>query len=311
MWATLSGKAWRNKMEEIGEIIGKGFGVWRSNLNLCIPFLLSIFVSMLIVVPFLAAFFMSFLPMESMDVSLLQNEEDMQELMTQMQGYLGSQEMDKILQIAALFLALVVLLSLVNAFFTAGAIGMARQALEKGKSDTGAMWSAGKRHFVNMFLATLLMGLLTLAGLIFLLPALAQGPEVLQAATQPTGVLVMGLILFILYALVLSVILIEAPYALVLEDLGPVQAILAGLKFFRYNKFDVIILWLVVAALSIGLQMIGGAFSTGEGAGGEPLSAITGIVNLAVLAPLSNLWWTRLYMNRTGVLKVDEVKDPW
>ncbi|MEI8002708.1 MAG: hypothetical protein WCG94_00060, partial [Methanothrix sp.] len=106
-------------MEEIGEMIGKGFGVWRSNLNLCIPFLLSIFVSMLILVPFLAAFFMTSLPMESMNATLLlQSDADMQELLSQMQGSLGSRETDKILPIAALFFALVVLLSLVDAFFT-------------------------------------------------------------------------------------------------------------------------------------------------------------------------------------------------
>ena len=298
-------------MEDIGEMIGKGFGVWRSNLNLCIPFLLSIFISMLIFVPFLMAFFMTFLPVESMNAATLQNVEDMQKLLAQMQESLESLEMDRILQIAALFLALVVLLSLVNAFFTAGAIGMARQAQEKGKSDTGAMWSAGKRHFFDMFPATLLMGILTLAGLIFLLPALAQGSRSLQADPQAMGMLAVGLLLLILYALALSVLLVTMPYALVIEGLGPVQAILAAIKFFRYNKFDVVVLWLVVAALSMGFQMIGGAFSTGGGAGGEPLSAITGIVNLLVLAPLSNLWWTRLYMNRKGMLKVDEVKDPW
>ena len=298
-------------MEDIGEMIGKGFGVWRSNLNLCIPFLLSIFVSMLILVPFLMAFVMTFLPMESMNATTLQSVEDMQELLAQMQGSLGGLEMDKILPIAALFFALVVLLSLVDAFFTAGAIGMARQALEKGKSDTGAMWSAGKRHFFNMFLATLLTGLLILAGLVFLLPALAQGFQLQQADLQTTGMLAVGLLMLILYVLALSVILVAMPYALVVDGLGPLQAIFAATKFFRYNKFDVVVLWLVVAALSLGLQMIGGAFSTGEGAGGGPLSAITGIVNLLVLAPLSNIWWTRLYMNRKGMLRVDEVLDPW
>jgi len=299
-------------MEEIGEMIGKGFSVWRSNLNLCIPFLLSIFVSMLILVPFLAAFFITALPMESMNATwLLQNVEDMQELQAQMQGSLGGLAMDKILQIAVIFLVLVVLLSLVNAFFTAGAIGMTRQALEEGKSNTGAMWSAGKKYFFNMFLATLLMGLMTLAGLIFLLPALAGGATSLQADSQAMGLLAVGLLLFILYVLVLSVILATMPYALVVQGLGPMQAVLASLNFFRFNKFDVVILWLVVAALSLGLQMMGGAFSTSGGTGGEPISAITGIVNLLVLAPLSNLWWTRLYMNRKGMLKVDEVKDPW
>ncbi len=298
-------------MEEIGEMIGKGFGVWRRNLNLCIPFLLSILVTMIIFVPFLAAFFMTSMPMVSMNTMLLQNDENMQELIAQMQDSLGSLETDKILQIAVLFLALVVLLSLVNAFFTAGAVGMARQALETGKSDTGAMWSAGRAHFFNMFLATLLVGLLTLAGLIFLLPALAQGIAYLQADSQAMGLLAVGLLLFILYALALSVILVTMPYALVMQGLGPMQAVLESTNFFRYNKFDVVILWLVVAALSLGLQMIGGAFSAGGETGGSPLSAINGIVNLLVLAPLSNLWWTRLYMNRKGMLRVDEVKDPW
>jgi len=299
-------------MEEIGAMIGKGFGVWRSNLNLCIPFLLSIFVTMLIFIPFLAAIFATALPIESMNATkLLQNVEDMQKLQDQMQGTLGNLAMDKILQIAVLFLMLIVLLSLVNAFFTAGAIGMARQALETGKSDTSAMWSVGKKYFFNMFLATLLMGLLTLAGFIFLLPALAQGTTTLQSDPQAMGLLAVGMLLFILYVLVLSVILVIMPYALVVKELGPVQAVLASINFVRYNKFDVVILWLVVAALSLGLQMISGAFSTSTETGGEPLSAITGIVNLLVLAPLSNLWWTRLYMNRKGMLKVDEVKDPW
>jgi len=249
--------------------------------------------------------------MASVNATLLQNDENMQELIAQMQGSLDSLEMDKILQIAVIFLVLVVVLSLVNAFFTAGAIGMARQALDTGKSDTGSMWSAGKTHFLNMFLATLLMGLLTLAGLIFLLPALAQGATSLQADSQAIGLVAVGLLLFILYALVLSVVLVIMPYALVVQDLGAMQAVLASVNFFRYNKFDVAILWLVVAALSLGLQMISGAFSTGEEVSGAPLSALSGLVNLLVLAPLSNLWWTRLYMNRKGMLRVDEVKDPW
>ena len=57
-------------MEEMGEMIGKGFGVWRSNLNLCIPFLLSAFVTTLLALPFLAAFFMTLLPLDRMDVDI-------------------------------------------------------------------------------------------------------------------------------------------------------------------------------------------------------------------------------------------------
>ena len=298
-------------MEEMGEMIGKGFGVWRSNLNLCIPFLLSAFVTTLLALPFLAAFFMTLLPLDRMDVAMLQDEEDMQELLVQMQDSLAGLETEKMLMLAALFLALVVLLSLINAFFAAGAIGMARQAMDEGKANTRAMWSYGRGHFWNLFLATLLIGLINLAGLIFLLPALIAAPMPLPADPQSMGALVAGSLLLILYVLALSVILTAAPYALVLEGLGPVQAVLAAMKFFRYNKFDVVILWLVVAALSLSLEMISGAVSTGETAAGQALSLATGMASLLVVAPLSNLWWTRLYMNRKGMLKVDEVKDPW
>ena len=120
-----------------------------------------------------------------------------------------------------------------------------------------------------------------------------------------------GFLLFILYALILSIILALSPYALVLEGTGPLQAIRAGIDFFRYNKFDVLIMWLVVVALSLVLQMIGSFISTGNEMAYQLLSLVTSLVSLLVLAPLANLWWTRLYMVRKGMLKEEEVKDPW
>lgn len=298
-------------MEEIGELIGKGFGVWRQNLNLCIPFLLSVLLSMMVTLPFLAGFFLTSLPVGDINATTLQNDQDMQQLIAQMQSSLDHLDAGRLLPIAGILLVWLVVLSLINAFFTAGAVGMARQALDAGKSDVSSMWSSGKSHFLNMFLATLLIGLLTLAGLIFFLPALVQKTTILSADPQTIGLAAVGLILFVIYALVLSVVLVAMPYALVIENLGPRQAVLASVDFFRYNKFDVAILWLVVVALSLGMQMIGGVFSGGEQANGTPLSALYGLVNMLVLAPLSNLWWTRLYMNRKGMLKVDEVNDPW
>ena len=228
-----------------------------------------------------------------------------------MEGSLGSLGWQMIVSVVFLLFGMIVLLSLISAFFTAGAIGMARQALEKGRADTGVMWSSGKKHFLNMFLSTLLMGLMTLSGLVFLLPGILALPRPVQAEPVAMGMLITGFLIFILYAVVLSLALAETPYALVLEGLGPVQAIRAGIGFFRYNKFDVLILWLVVAALSITLQIIGSSMSSGNTTTYPLMSLVTGLVNLLVLVPLSNLWWTRLYMNRKGILKNDEVKDPW
>ena len=301
-------------MEEIGEMIGKGFGIWRRNINLCIPFLLNFFVSMLVIVSFLVVVFLAVMPMINVNSTSIQNSQDVQavqDLITQMEGSLGSLGWQRILMVVLLLLGMFAILSLVEAFFMAGAIGMAWQALEKGRADTGVMWSSGKKHFLNMFLSMLLMGLMTLSGLVFLLPGILRLPRPIQAEPVAMGMLITGFLIFILYVVVLSLALAEAPYALVLEGLGPVQAIRAGIGFFRYNKFDVLILWLVVAALSITLQIIGSSMSSGNATTYPLMSLITGLVNLLVLVPLSNLWWTRLYMNRKGILKNDEVKDPW
>lgn len=306
-------------MEEIGQLIGKGFGIWKRNLNLCIPYIFSIFASILVVIAFFIAIFVAAIPLISSDPTTFQNIEDLEdaqaaeELFDQMQTQLAGLDWQALLPVLLLSLGMILALSLVSSYFNAGAIGMARQALEEGRSTISSLWPAGRRHFWNMFLLTILMGLISLAGTIFLLPGMGQLAEALSGnpdSLEGLGMILAGFLLFILYALVLSVILAPAPYALVLEGLGPVAALKAGIEFFRYNKFDVLILWLVVVALSLVLQMIGSSFSTGESAAFQPLSAITTLASLLVLAPLANLWWTRLYMNRKGTLK-EEVKDPW
>jgi hypothetical protein len=142
-------------MEEIGDLIGKGFGAWKGNLNLCIPFLLSTFFSLLALVPFLLAL-LSSLPQENLE-SLTP-----QEWMPIMEHALPS--------LIPPLLGSLALLTLFSSFFSAGAIGMARQALEEGRSSTGEIWSSGRRNLVNLFLNTLLIDLTFSAGLLFLLP---------------------------------------------------------------------------------------------------------------------------------------------
>ncbi|MDD1737840.1 MAG: hypothetical protein LUP00_03660 [Methanothrix sp.] len=296
-------------MESINELLGRGFSLWRDNLNLCIPHLLGFLFSMMaLFAGLMAVIFSGMLPLESLNETALndvQNMQDMQMLSDEMEEYLAGMQSSDLMQIGLAILAIFVLVALVDAFFAAGAIGMARQALEKGRSDTSAMWSAGKRHFLGMFLAELLMTLIILMGMALLLPLLA-------ADLESPGLLALALVVIALfYALALTIILSTLPYALVLEGLSPVRALFASLDFFRYNKFDVAVLWLVVVALSLALQMVGGAFSTGDAGQGRPLSAITGMISLLVLAPLSNLWWTGLYMSRKGMLKLEEKEDLW
>jgi hypothetical protein len=286
-------------MEEIGAIIGKGFGTWRNNLNLCIPFLLSTILSFLAMMPLLAALAVAVGPVQALNLTSLENG---QNLLAEMAGSLPS-------LIAAAALSFL-MLSLFSAFFTAGAVGMVREALETGRATTDAMWSSGKKYFARMFLVSIIMGLAVAIGIVFLLPGIALLPRSFQPEPQAMGLLAIGAIFFILYALIISLVLAVAPYALVVDSTGAVKAILASIDFFKYNKFDIFVLWLVVVALSLGMQMIGSLW-VGENAGFQPLSVIVGLANVLVLAPLSAVWWTRLYMVRKGMLKGDEVLDPW
>ena len=297
-------------MEEIGQLIGKGFRIWKKNLNLCIPFIYSGLASILIVVVFFVAVFLAAIPLLGEDWTQLENLEEpgaMEELFAGM-------DWQDLLPIILLILGMIATLSLVGSYFNAGAIGMARQALVEGRSGTSAMWSAGRKHFWNMFLLSLIVVLVTMAGLIFLLPGVEQLGEAVSGnadSLEGLGVILAGLLLFILYALVLSVILSPAPYALVIEDTGPVQALRAAMDFFRYNKFDVLILWLVVVALSLVLEMAGSFISMGNEEAYQLMSLISSLASIFVLAPLVNLWWTRLYMSRKGMLNEEEVTDPW
>jgi len=296
-------------MEDIGELLRRGFSVWKGNLILCLPFLLSTVISMLILLAFMMGIFLILMPQGALSSMAFEDAKNVTVMQGQMEELLKGLGADQLALAVLFFIGIMLLILMVDAFFSAGAIGMARQALETGKADTSAMWSSGRRHFWNLFLATLLTWLITLAGLIFLLPALAISPDPLAADAGVVGILAAGLLLFLLYALAVSIALIAMPYALVTEDMGPFSALQSALKFFRYNKFDVAVLWLIAVALSAALQMAGGA--AGDGAGGQPLSLIASLANLVVLAPLSCIWWTRLYMNRNGMLNVDEVKDPW
>jgi hypothetical protein len=282
-------------MEEIGDLIGKGFGAWKANLNLCIPFLLSTFCSLVALLPILSAL-INIISQEMLE-SL--PPEDWVPVLK-----------DALPELAPFFLASFILLVLFGSFFFAGAIGMARVALETGRTSTGAMWSSGRKNLINLLLNALLIDLISAAGLLFLLPWALLSAAPSTSDTTAVGLLLAGVLLLILYALSVSLLMALSPYALVVDGLGPLQAIRASIAFFNKNRFDVFLLWLIVLALAMGLQMLSGWSGADPAKGWQPMAVAAGALNLLVVSPLSTLWWTRLYMSRTSKLK-EEVRDPW
>ena len=287
--------------EDIGKLIGEGYGIWRRNLNLCVPFLLTIVFSLLGMVPLVAAIAVLFESTPNLE-SITSPEEFISRFGAMLPG------------LAIAFLLFILVVYLVNSYFTAGGIAMAEQAVAEGRTSTRVMWSAGKRHFRDMFVASVLVGLIMLAGLIFLLPGILSLPlgelKNIQAHPNAIGLLALGAIFLLLYLLVMSLVLATVPYALVVDVLGPIGAVKASIRFINYNKFDVFILWIIVVAISLGLQMV---VSSAAAAGAEAvqgaLSILVSVVNVVVIAPLANVWWTRLYMSRTGKRLYEEGAD--
>ncbi|MCQ8903562.1 MAG: hypothetical protein NQU42_05665 [Methanothrix sp.] len=281
--------------EEIGAIIGRGFSTWRSNLGICVPFVLDVIaIGLLVMLLFISI--LGTMPESFANIENVPPEELIQAFE------------EKGLIIGAYMLLFFVLALLVSSFFTAGATGMARSANATGFSSLGEMWSSGKKYCIRLFLASLLsviiyaLGVLVVSALFVpfvsmdVLSSVAQAPE--QIDPRLVALVIAWILAMCLILIVISMALAVVSPAIVVDSLSAVSGIRASIRFFRGNIFDVFLLWLVTLGLSMAFSIIGMFF---EGTGLEGLwSTAGGIFSVLIIAPLTTIWWTRLYMSRTG-----------
>ena len=229
-------------VEDIGKIISNGFGTYKKNLNISIPFILNFFISILLVV-LLASF--GFAGIFGSSLSKIENVKTPEDLISILFPLIAQ----NIMEIVILFLIIFLLVFFIGAYFTSGAIGMAIQATESGKSSLSAMRDSGKKNFVNMFFAEILFGLLSLVGIVFIVPG-AMKIDLSQMSTSAnTGafaLLLGGFLLWVAYIVILSILLAVFRYALVADNLGPLESITTSLSFFKKNKSDVFLLFVFV-----------------------------------------------------------------
>ena len=58
-----------------------------------------------------------------------------------------------------------------------------------------------------------------------------------------------GILLWTVYLLAISIIISTACYALVIDELDPLDALKTGYKFFKENKLDVFFIWMITMGL--------------------------------------------------------------
>jgi hypothetical protein len=283
--------------EDFGTILSRGFNSWFRNLNICIPFILNFLINMIIYVLFFGL--MGILLFTSntgsiIDPATLSNKEIFSILWKGFSENFG----------LSLFLILGFFLfaMFVQSFFTAGAIGMAKKASETGDAGIFDMLVSSSKNTFRLFLAILLITLLLLVGIIFIVPGafavgnlntLIENPEASENGMAALGI---GVILWTIYIIVLNLVLSLSSYALVIDELGPLEALSEGFRFFTNNKLDVFLIWII----TIGLALINGFVSEFIDSGSILFTAITSLVPIAILQPLTAVLWTRLYLTRKG-----------
>ncbi|AKB32456.1 hypothetical protein MSSIH_1766 [Methanosarcina siciliae HI350] len=283
--------------EDFGTILNRGFKTWVRNLNICIPYVLNFFANLLLYVFFFAILGFMFFSSASgdvIDLTTLSSEELYSLLVDGFRANIPAS--------IALILGFSLLGMFLQAFFTAGAIGMAKKASETGDTVISDMVRFGSKNAVRFFLANLLVTLVLLAGIVFVVPgALTIGDlsEVIEnptATVQGMGTLVLGILVWVIYILVINISLSLTPYALVIDELDPLDAIKKGYNFFNENKLDVFFIWIIV----VGLAFINGLVSELLGSESTLVSGLTYFVPILILQPLTTVLWTRLYLTMEG-----------
>lgn len=290
-------------VEDIGKIIRNGFETYTRNLNLSIPFVLSFFISGLIALPMIGLGFLYILGSSLSDITNAKSPEAIALILIPL-------IMQHILEIGVLFVIILLVVLFIQAYFTSGAIGMAIQATESGNSDLSSMRYAGKKNLVNMFLAEILFSLLSLLGIVFIVPG-AMKIDISQfPSSENIGALALllgGFLLWVIYLIVISLLFAVFRYSLVADNLGPLESMTASLSFFKKNKSDVVLLFVFVIVINIALIIIDQIF------GSIPIisiiwSIINFVISLIVIPPLTTIWWVRLFMARTDrKLYLDEL----
>jgi hypothetical protein len=277
--------------EELSKIISNGIDIYTKNLNLCVPFVLYIITSGIVAV---IMYIIGFLLLFGSAISGIRTADGPEALFLSI-ALIASKHIP---EIALLIISTFLIIMLIISFFESGAIGMARQATETGRSQLSTMMKAGRKNFVNLFLADVLVLLVTLAGIVFIVPGI-KNFDFNQPSTSVGLLLIGGFLLWMVYLLILGVALAAFRYALVIESLGPVDGILAGIDFFKKNMFDVILLIVVTIGIAIVFAIIDQVMNL------IPLIKIIWffislMISICILNPLMTVWWVRLYMTRTG-----------
>ena len=268
--------------EDLGELLGNGFKSWNSNVIMAVPFLLNTVASIVVA---LIAMVTALVPVARELIPIIEGA-----TMTPGQPKVSPEEMlpvlfahfTEIMIVGAIFSVSVIL---IRTFFTAGAIGMAKEATNNGATILYDMVDYGKANIFALFPAKLLISVVMFAPILLMLSGLV---------TSVPGIMVITIVM-LPYMASIFIIFKLVDYAIVMDGLGTVDGIKFSMELFLKNKTDVVLLVVVIFGISLILNL---ATSI------HPVLTFVGIlVSLLVVRPLSVVWWTMFYQGKKDGLK--------
>ncbi|HIE32259.1 MAG TPA: hypothetical protein EYP67_07790 [Methanosarcinales archaeon] len=293
-------------MERIGDVLRNGAYTWKQNPVLCVPFLLTFLFQLLFFV-FLLIGLAAIIGTDT--VTEIQSQVSEIARTVQYADEPPIEEMTELSRLIApftrIFIAAFIILmiagALIQTFFSAGAIGMAKTATMTGTTRTGDILKYGKQSAIDLFLAGIVIMLLFLVGIVFLLPG-AIMIMITDSIMVQASIMFIGFIFLFLYAIILSIGLASVKYALVINHVDAIEGIKRGWSFFSDHKMDVFLMWLLMIGISMILGVFGQIFYI------NPVSAVVWqfvgtLINLVIVMPLVTVWWTRLYLSRAVIAR--------
>ncbi|MGB9708124.1 MAG: hypothetical protein ACPLXC_02235 [Candidatus Pacearchaeota archaeon] len=273
--------------KNIIELIGKGFELWWKNPAIILPFL---FYTLIIVVAGLILFLLMGLVIfgSSFGGQAIGTSSGFSALQGLAVGESNDTTMEKLvenLSVSPGMLALVIVFVIVfvlvlmfaRAFFSSGAIAMAKEVTQGKKTSLATMNRSGKKFFWRYFLVELIIGLgVVIWLLIFSLPAILT--KNITLAIIPLISLILLFFLYLLFYL--------AEYVLVLNDLNPFEALKESFNIVKKNYWATLGLFVLFSLMSLVISFI-------------PLSSFLNFfIQLLVLTPAMTIAFTLFTLER-------------
>jgi hypothetical protein len=278
--------------ETIEESITNGFISWRNNLETGIPYFLSTVITAVLLI-------VSILGVAVVAAATAALTRDME-------SSLASALIVTAVCISSL--AALALTAALNAYLSAGAIGMSLEASLKGRTTLSDMADYGRRRWFDVFKANILWaGLLVIPGIVLLLPPVYA--FYMKAIPQGIAITIIAAAVYLTYAVIFCFMYNITLTAMILDGTGVMQGMRSAYAFFSKNKVKILFIffafnaamyaaslaWAVVTSPLGLLQLLSpGIYQIAQGL----LTIIFLIVASSMISSLYTIWLTRIYLGK-------------